>query len=189
MLSTLAAYALVTPIGIAIGIGVRNTFQANDPSTILTIGILNSLSAGVLLYGALVNLIAKDFLAGQMLEVSNARLGVALISMFVGAALMSLRKSCLSFSRYERTKHADKRSSVAAQSDSGPNCNFSKLMGRSMPICIVFDFLLERVRRKPVESDVSTSVSVLCIPGRVESSAWLVEVMRIVSIMDILETA
>lgn len=75
----------------AIGVGVRNTFQSNDPSTILTIGVLNSLSAGVLLYGALVNLIAKDFLTGPMLEVSNSRLGVALVSMFVGAALMSLR--------------------------------------------------------------------------------------------------
>lgn len=85
-----AAYAFVTPIGIAIGIGVRNTFQANDPTTILTIGVLNSLSAGVLLYGALVNLIAKDFLTGQMLEVSNRRLGVALTSLFIGAALMSL---------------------------------------------------------------------------------------------------
>lgn len=87
-----AAYGLVTPFGAALGVGVRNTFQANDPTTILTIGILDSLSAGVLLYGALVNLIAKDFLAGQMLDVSNGRLSVALVSLFVGAALMSLRE-------------------------------------------------------------------------------------------------
>lgn len=92
MLSITAAYGLVTPFGIALGVGVRNTFQANDPSTILTIGILDSLSAGILLYGALVNLIAKDFLTGEMLEVSNGRLGVALVSLFVGAALMSLRE-------------------------------------------------------------------------------------------------
>lgn len=85
-----AAYGLVTPLGIAIGVGVRNTFQPNDPNTILVIGILDSLSAGVLLYGALVNLLAKDFLTGEMLDASNLRLGGALLSMFVGAALMSL---------------------------------------------------------------------------------------------------
>lgn len=86
----IAAYGFVTPVGVAIGLGVRNSFQPNDPTTILAIGVLDSLSAGVLLYGALVNLIAKDFLAGQMLDVSHARLSVALLSLFVGAALMSL---------------------------------------------------------------------------------------------------
>lgn len=90
MRSNLAAYGFVTPVGVAIGLGVRNSFQPNDPTTILAIGVLDSLSAGVLLYGALVNLIAKDFLAGQMLDVSHARLSVALLSLFVGAALMSL---------------------------------------------------------------------------------------------------
>jgi hypothetical protein len=93
----LAAYSLVTPIGISTGIGVRNTFTPNDPSTILVIGILDSLSAGVLMYGALVNLLAKDFLAGEMLDVSNRRLCVALASLFVGAALMSLREYCTLF--------------------------------------------------------------------------------------------
>lgn len=82
----------MTPTGIAIGVGVRNTFQPNDPSTIIVIGVLDSLSAGVLLYGALVDMIAKDFLSGEMLEASTGRLCVAIISLVVGAAIMSLRK-------------------------------------------------------------------------------------------------
>lgn len=88
-----AAYGAVTPTGIAIGVGVRGTFQPNDPTTILVIGILDALSAGVLLYGALVDMIAKDFLSGEMLQVSSSRLAVAMVSVVVGAAIMSLRGS------------------------------------------------------------------------------------------------
>lgn len=86
------AYVLVTPLSIALGLGVRSTFKANDPATILTIGSLNSLSAGVLLYGALTDLLAKDFLSGPMLDVSTGRLSVALVSVLVGAFVMSLRE-------------------------------------------------------------------------------------------------
>lgn len=86
------AYSLVTPCGISIGVGVRKTFQPNDPSTILTIGILDSISAGVLLYGALVDMIANDFLHGEMLEASTPRIWIALISVLIGAIIMSIRK-------------------------------------------------------------------------------------------------
>ena len=84
------AYAFVTPIGIALGTGVRSTFEPNDPATILAIGILDSMSAGVLLYGALVDLLAKEFLFGQMLDASNKRICVALVSLLWGAGVMSL---------------------------------------------------------------------------------------------------
>ncbi|KAG9664891.1 Zip-domain-containing protein, partial [Aureobasidium melanogenum] len=43
------AFAIVTPIGMAIGIGVLNQFNGNDPSTIIAIGTLDALSAGILL--------------------------------------------------------------------------------------------------------------------------------------------
>jgi len=43
-------YALTTPIGIAIGIGARASFDENDGRTALAIGVLNSMSAGILLY-------------------------------------------------------------------------------------------------------------------------------------------
>ncbi|SPO39877.1 uncharacterized protein PSFLO_05358 [Pseudozyma flocculosa] len=84
------AYAFVTPVGIALGTGVRTVFEPNDPTTIIAIGVLDSLSAGVLLYGALVDMLAKDFLFGPMLDASNRRLGVALAALLVGAAVMSL---------------------------------------------------------------------------------------------------
>ncbi|SPO46717.1 uncharacterized protein PSANT_04403 [Moesziomyces antarcticus] len=84
------AYAFVTPVGIALGTGVRTVFEPNNPSTIIAIGVLDSISAGVLLYGALVDLLAKEFLFGPMLDASDRRLAVALASLLFGAGVMSL---------------------------------------------------------------------------------------------------
>lgn len=44
------AFSLVTPIGMAIGIGVLKSFNGNDPSTLIALGTLNALSAGILLW-------------------------------------------------------------------------------------------------------------------------------------------
>ncbi|KAF2114280.1 ZIP zinc transporter-domain-containing protein [Lophiotrema nucula] len=42
------AFALITPLGMAIGIGVLHRFNGNDPSTLIAIGTLDALSAGIL---------------------------------------------------------------------------------------------------------------------------------------------
>jgi len=39
---------LITPIGIAIGVGVHDGFAANGRTALLSVGILNSISAGIL---------------------------------------------------------------------------------------------------------------------------------------------
>lgn len=49
--ATLVPYMFVTPFGIALGVICRTFFNAEAPSTILAIGVLDSVSAGVLLYG------------------------------------------------------------------------------------------------------------------------------------------
>lgn len=99
------AYAFVTPVGIALGTGVRTVFEPNNPSTIIAIGVLDSISAGVLLYGALVDLLAKEFLFGAMLDASDCRLAVALASLLFGAGVMSLRE-------YLPKRHRDDISSL-----------------------------------------------------------------------------
>jgi zinc transporter 1/2/3 len=53
-------YCMTTPIGIAIGIGIHSSFNENSPSSILSQAILDSLSAGILLYSAYVELIAME---------------------------------------------------------------------------------------------------------------------------------
>ena len=42
------SFSLITPIGIAIGVGVHKGFEANGRAALLAVGILNSISAGIL---------------------------------------------------------------------------------------------------------------------------------------------
>ncbi|RWA07136.1 hypothetical protein EKO27_g7964 [Xylaria grammica] len=71
-LAMATAFAVVTPIGMAIGIGVLHQFNGNDPSTVIAIGTLDALSAGILLWVGVVEMWATDWLFGGELE--NAKL-------------------------------------------------------------------------------------------------------------------
>lgn len=54
-------FSLTTPVGIAIGIGIHSgTYNPKSVSSLLVTGILDSLSAGILIYVALVNLITAE---------------------------------------------------------------------------------------------------------------------------------
>jgi zinc transporter 1/2/3 len=44
-----AGYACVTPIGIAIGLGVRTTYNPDSAAANIVSGVLDSISAGILL--------------------------------------------------------------------------------------------------------------------------------------------
>lgn len=82
-------FSLTTPVGIAIGIGISNVYSKNSPTALIVQGIFNSASAGILIYMALVNLLAADFMDQRMQ--SNARLQVAAnISLLLGASCMSV---------------------------------------------------------------------------------------------------
>src|SRR3954452_24912787 len=59
------AYGTTTPIGIAIGLGVRETYNPDSATAKIVTGILDSISAGILLYAAFVELIANDFIYDQ----------------------------------------------------------------------------------------------------------------------------
>ncbi|CAN8245046.1 unnamed protein product [Cochlearia groenlandica] len=81
-------FALTTPIGIGIGTGVASSFNAHSVGALVTEGVLDSLSAGILVYMALVDLIAADFLSKKMS--CNFRLQiVSYLMLFLGAGLMS----------------------------------------------------------------------------------------------------
>lgn len=88
----LAIYSLITPLGIALGVICYSFFNANSPPTILAIGVLDSISAGLLIYGATVDLLAKDFFMGDggLADASDKRVAGAIVSMLVGAGIMSL---------------------------------------------------------------------------------------------------
>ncbi|KIY45790.1 ZIP-like iron-zinc transporter [Fistulina hepatica ATCC 64428] len=85
------AYGLTTPIGIAVGLGVRTTYAPGGPTASVVSGIMDSLSAGVLIYTGLVELLAHEFLFNkEMMSASNGHLAYAIGSMLLGCALMAL---------------------------------------------------------------------------------------------------
>ena len=51
-------YGITTPIGIGIGLGVRTTYNPGSTHATLVSGILDSLSAGILIYTGFVELLA-----------------------------------------------------------------------------------------------------------------------------------
>ncbi|KAK9052819.1 hypothetical protein SSX86_029449 [Deinandra increscens subsp. villosa] len=88
--STLMAgfFAVTAPISVGIGIGVSSFYNHNSPRALIIEGILDSISAGILIYMALVDLIAAEFFSKKM----KSNLGdhiVSFIALFVGAGLMA----------------------------------------------------------------------------------------------------
>ena len=85
------AFALVTPIGMAIGIGALHEFNGNDPSTIIAIGTLDAFSAGILVWVGVVEMWAHDWmLGGEMTKSGPLRTVLGLAALVIGMALMSL---------------------------------------------------------------------------------------------------
>ena len=85
------AFALITPLGMAIGIGVLNQFNGNDSTTLWVIGTLDALSAGVLIWVGLVDMWARDWVidGGDMVEARPLRLTIGGTSLVAGLVLMS----------------------------------------------------------------------------------------------------
>lgn len=82
-------FAITTPMGIAVGTGISSVYNPNSPRALVVEGVLDSISAGILVYMALVDLVAADFLSKRMS--CNVRLQVvSYIALFMGAGLMSL---------------------------------------------------------------------------------------------------
>lgn len=82
-------FSLTTPVGIAIGIGISNVYEETSPTALIVEGIFNAASAGILIYMALVDLLAADFMSRKLQN--NARLQIgANVSLLLGAGCMSL---------------------------------------------------------------------------------------------------
>ncbi|XVF71147.1 hypothetical protein PTKIN_Ptkin12aG0012900 [Pterospermum kingtungense] len=82
-------FSLTTPIGIAIGIGISNIYDENNPKALIVEGIFNAASAGILIFMALVDLLAADFMNPKLQNNGMLQVGAS-VSLLLGAALMSL---------------------------------------------------------------------------------------------------
>ena len=87
-------YGVTTPIGQAIGLAVHRLYDPQSQFGLLTVGIVNAISSGLLLYAGLVQLLAEDFLSDKSysdlkgrrrLEASGAVVGGAMLMSLVGA--------------------------------------------------------------------------------------------------------
>ncbi|KAJ5193343.1 hypothetical protein N7449_009485 [Penicillium cf. viridicatum] len=85
-----SAYGLTTPISIAIGIGLRTTYNPGSFTANVVSGVLDSISAGILVYTGLVELLARDFLFDPHRTQDNRRLAFMVVTMILGAGIMAL---------------------------------------------------------------------------------------------------
>jgi len=85
-------YGIATPLAIAVGLGVRKSYPPGSQTTLIVNGIFDSISAGILLYTGLVELMAHEFLFSTTLRRGRRRnLFLAFLWMIAGAG-----KNCLS---------------------------------------------------------------------------------------------
>ncbi|PKI47149.1 hypothetical protein CRG98_032463 [Punica granatum] len=82
-------FSVTTPLGIAIGMGLSNTYRENSPTALITVGLLNASSSGLLIYMALVDLLAADFM-GVKLQTSVKLQIKSYAAVLLGAGGMSV---------------------------------------------------------------------------------------------------
>ena len=70
------AYGLSTPIALAVGLGIRNTYAPRSQTALIVNGVFDSISAGILIYTGLVELMAHEFMFSNVMR--RARLRVVL---------------------------------------------------------------------------------------------------------------
>lgn len=83
-------YALTTPLGMAIGLGVLSKFNGNDKSTVIALGTIDSVSAGILLWTGLVDMLAMDWIFGPLASTGWIKTVCSFASLVAGMAVMSL---------------------------------------------------------------------------------------------------
>lgn len=59
-------FAVTMPSGVVLGMALSKTYKENSPNSLITVGLLNASSGGLLIYTALVDLIAADFMGQKM---------------------------------------------------------------------------------------------------------------------------
>ncbi|WCJ33308.1 Zinc transporter 1 [Euphorbia peplus] len=82
-------FSMTTPIGIGIGMGISQFYNQNTPTALIVEGVFSSVSAGILIYMSLVDLLAEDFMNPKIQ--ANLRLQLAAyLSLLLGMACMSM---------------------------------------------------------------------------------------------------
>ncbi|KAJ5805518.1 Zinc/iron permease fungal/plant [Penicillium pulvis] len=84
-------FGISTPIAIAIGLGIRQSYPPDSARTLIVTGVFDSISAGILIYTALVELMAHEFMFSAAMRQAPIRdVLLAFLLLCLGAALMAL---------------------------------------------------------------------------------------------------
>ncbi|CAE6389459.1 unnamed protein product [Rhizoctonia solani] len=84
-------YGLTTPIGVAAGLGIRTTYNPKSMTSSIVAGTFDSISAGILLYTGLVELLAHEFIFNPVMHRAPiGKLLYACVMMVLGAGIMAL---------------------------------------------------------------------------------------------------
>lgn len=84
-------YSFTTPIGIAVGLGVRHLYSNNLTGSLIVVGVFDAFCSGLLIYNCLVELMAQDYLIEPDLQNSSgSRVWVAYVMLASGTILMAV---------------------------------------------------------------------------------------------------
>lgn len=84
-------YSIVTPTGIAIGMIMAQTFQENSVEALITQGVFDAISAGILIYDGLVNLLTMQITKNsEFHQYAFGKKALIFISLWFGAACMAI---------------------------------------------------------------------------------------------------
>jgi zinc transporter 1/2/3 len=85
------AFGTTAPIGQAIGLITRNSYDPNSAFALILVGTFNAISSGLLIYAALVDLLQKDFLSEEADAAMNSKKKMIAFSyVIMGAMGMSI---------------------------------------------------------------------------------------------------
>ncbi|OLN86232.1 Zinc-regulated transporter 2-like protein 1 [Colletotrichum chlorophyti] len=85
------AYGCTTPVGQAIGLATHRLYSPDSEFGLILVGTMNAISSGLLVFAALIELLAEDFLSDESWRILRGRKRVyACLLVFFGAFGMSL---------------------------------------------------------------------------------------------------
>ncbi|KAI0378896.1 Zinc/iron permease [Hypomontagnella monticulosa] len=85
------AFGCTAPVGQAIGLAARSAYSPDSEVGLVLVGVMNAISAGLLVFASLVELLAEDLLTNESWAILRGkRRAVAFVLIFAGAVCMSL---------------------------------------------------------------------------------------------------
>lgn len=86
-----AWFACSTPLGMAIGIGIRSTYEGESVTSLIVQGVFDACSAGILLYTAMVQLMSTEINSNVAFRESSPKSQVVqFLALWFGAAAMAI---------------------------------------------------------------------------------------------------